>query len=160
ATGRFGAGDARFFSGAGATTAHDASDRFIYDTTTGQLIYDEDGTGGISARTVATLQGAPALAATDLEVVNGSAPGAVITGTSGNDSLVGTLGSDSISALAGNDNIDTVSVSDNPYRFTNARDTVDGGTGDDVYFVWGLDTIVDPGGLDRVVVTFSGTYDL
>jgi Ca2+-binding RTX toxin-like protein len=66
ATGRFAAGDARFFAGAGATAAHDASDRVVYNTTTGQLFYDHDGSGGDAAQLVATLQGAPAIAATDI----------------------------------------------------------------------------------------------
>jgi Ca2+-binding RTX toxin-like protein len=66
ATGRFAAGDARFFSGAGATAAHDANDRVVYDTSTGNLYYDHDGSGGDAAQLVATLQGAPAILATDI----------------------------------------------------------------------------------------------
>jgi Ca2+-binding RTX toxin-like protein len=109
---------------------------------------------------VATLQGAPALAATDLEVINGSAPGAVITGTAGNDSLTGTLGSDSISALAGNDTIDTVSVSDNPYRFTDARDNGRRRHRRRRLLRLGPRHDRRRRGLDRVVVTFSGDYTL
>ena len=54
-----------FWSGAGVNTAHDATDRFIYNTTTGALWYDADGTGSTAAVQVALLTGAPALAYTD-----------------------------------------------------------------------------------------------
>src|SRR3954468_18297735 len=37
ATGRFAAGDTRFYSAAGATAGHDADDRIIYDSSTGNL---------------------------------------------------------------------------------------------------------------------------
>jgi Ca2+-binding RTX toxin-like protein len=68
AAGGFAAGDARFFAGAGATSGHDATDRVVYDTTTGNLYYDADGNGGGAAQLVATLTGHPAVAATDLTV--------------------------------------------------------------------------------------------
>ncbi|WP_421854409.1 beta strand repeat-containing protein [Novosphingobium sp.] len=54
-----------FWSGAGVNAAHDATDRFIYNTTTGVLWYDADGTGSTAAVQVALLTGAPALAYTD-----------------------------------------------------------------------------------------------
>jgi len=59
-----------FRSGAGLTTAGDADDRFIFNTTTGALYYDADGAGGAAAIQVGTLQGAGAttLAATDFLV--------------------------------------------------------------------------------------------
>jgi len=58
-----------FWSGAGVNAAHDATDRFIYNTTTGVLWYDRDGTGSNAAVQVATLTGHPALAFTDLQIV-------------------------------------------------------------------------------------------
>src|SRR3954471_17238296 len=40
ANGRFAVGDVRFYAAAGATGGHDADDRIIYNTSTGQLFYD------------------------------------------------------------------------------------------------------------------------
>ena len=104
ASGDFTAGDARFFSGAGATSGQDTSDRVIYNTTTGDLWYDADGSGSGTSVLIATLQGTPALVATDIEVINGRAVGGqVINGTAGNDTLSGTAGNDTINGLGGND---------------------------------------------------------
>jgi Ca2+-binding RTX toxin-like protein len=58
-----------FWSGAGVNAAHDASDRFIYNTTTGVLWYDRDGTGSSAAVQVAVLSGAPGLAFTDFQII-------------------------------------------------------------------------------------------
>ena len=107
-TGNFAAGDARFFAAPGATAGHDADDRVVYDTSTGNLWYDADGNGAGAAQLIATLDGAPGLAATDLAVLNGSSggtPGQVINGTSGNDTLTGTAGDDTLNGLGGNDEL-------------------------------------------------------
>jgi Ca2+-binding RTX toxin-like protein len=102
-SGSFAANDARFAANS-TGTAQDSSDRVVYNTSSGQLWYDADGSGTGAAQLVATLQGAPTLAATAIEVVNG-ASGNVINGTSGVDTLADTAENDTINALAGNDTI-------------------------------------------------------
>ena len=59
-------GPGAFYRGA---AAHDASDRIIYDTTSGNLYYDPDGTGAADPTLFATLTGAPWVAYTDFFVV-------------------------------------------------------------------------------------------
>ena len=58
-----------FWAAAGATSAHDADDRLVYDTNTGTLYYDADGQGGVAAVAVLMLVGSskdrPALSAAD-----------------------------------------------------------------------------------------------
>ena len=58
-----------FWSGAGVNAAHDATDRLIYNTSTGVLWYDRDGTGSAAAVQVAVLTGAPGLAFTDFQII-------------------------------------------------------------------------------------------
>ena len=68
ADGAFVAGDARFWSSS-AGVAHDASDRVIYNQSTGSLYYDADGNGIGAAQLIATLTGTPTVAATDIVVI-------------------------------------------------------------------------------------------
>jgi Ca2+-binding RTX toxin-like protein len=56
---------AQLVAGPGAQ-ALDADDRIVYDTDTGGLSYDADGSGLGAAVAFATLFGAPALAANDI----------------------------------------------------------------------------------------------
>ncbi len=67
-TGAFVTGDARFYAG---VAAHDASDRIVYNQSTGALLYDADGNGAGTAVQIALLGTTthPALAATDLVVI-------------------------------------------------------------------------------------------
>jgi Ca2+-binding RTX toxin-like protein len=61
---------AAFNSGAGMTTAQDATDRIIYNTTTGALYYDPDGnlTKGKIVQ-FATLTGQPDISASDFQII-------------------------------------------------------------------------------------------
>jgi Ca2+-binding RTX toxin-like protein len=58
-----------FYSGAGAVSGNDATDRIIHDTTTGALYYDADGSGGEAAVQFAILTGAPSLRFDDFLIV-------------------------------------------------------------------------------------------
>lgn len=58
-----------FYAAAGATNAHDASDRVIYNTTNGTVYYDADGLGGSAAIAIAQVQGAPVLQFGDFGVL-------------------------------------------------------------------------------------------
>jgi VCBS repeat-containing protein len=55
-----------FFAGTGA---HDADDRIIYDSATGNLFYDADGNGAGAQILFATLQSHPVIAASDFQVI-------------------------------------------------------------------------------------------
>jgi len=54
-----------FYAG---TAAHDTGDRFIYNKTTGQLFYDDDGTGSHAQYLVATLSNHATVTASDIFV--------------------------------------------------------------------------------------------
>ena len=60
-----------FWSGNGVTSAHDSDDRFIYNSTTGNLYYDADGSGGGAAVLVALIGTTthPSLAETDISII-------------------------------------------------------------------------------------------
>ena len=49
--------------------AHDSNDRVLYNTSTGQLYYDADGSGSGAAQLIATISGNPTIAATDIAVI-------------------------------------------------------------------------------------------
>jgi Ca2+-binding RTX toxin-like protein len=139
ASGRFHAEDGRFVANSSGT-AQDSFTRIIYNTSTGELLYDADGDGTGAAAFIATLQGAPALAAADIEVVNGT-PGQAINGTSGDDSLVGTESHDTINGFGGNDTIDGLA----------GNDLLDGGSGNDSLIGdTGADTVVGGDGDDTL----------
>jgi Ca2+-binding RTX toxin-like protein len=134
--------DARFHAAAGANSGHDATDRIVYNTSTGQLWYDADGDGSRAAQLIATLMavdGPRDVAATDIEVVGDGGGGNTITGTEGNDSLAGTPGNDTIRAFGGNDTLDGGSGNDELYggdgfdllMNSAGTDLFSGGTGND-----------------------------
>jgi Ca2+-binding RTX toxin-like protein len=151
-SGSFAAGDARFYAAAGATSGHDADDRVILDTSTGNVYYDADGFGVGDAQFLLHL---PNLAATDVEVINGSAASGVVSnGTSGNDSIVGTSGDDTLNGLAGNDTL-VGNAGNDLLEGGSGTDSLSGGAGDDTYLVTSGDAIVDTGGIDTVMTTIS-----
>ena len=58
-----------FVSGAGLTAAADATDRIVYDTTSGALYYDADGAGGGAAVQIATFTGLPDLLSSEFAII-------------------------------------------------------------------------------------------
>jgi Ca2+-binding RTX toxin-like protein len=58
-----------FVSGAGLTSAQDADDRIVYNTTTGALFFDADGVGGAAAIQFAILDNHAALTNADFVVI-------------------------------------------------------------------------------------------
>lgn len=60
-----------FLASASATAALDADDRIVYNTSTGALLYDADGLGGVAAVQIATLGTTthPALAFSDFQII-------------------------------------------------------------------------------------------
>jgi Ca2+-binding RTX toxin-like protein len=60
---------AEFYSKAGATGAHDSSDRVVYDPASGRLYFDKDGVGGASAILLATLTNKAALVRGDFGII-------------------------------------------------------------------------------------------
>jgi Ca2+-binding RTX toxin-like protein len=57
-----------FVSGAGATATENGHGQFLYNTTTNQLFWDDDGTDANAAVLVATFTNAPALTANDFDL--------------------------------------------------------------------------------------------
>jgi Ca2+-binding RTX toxin-like protein len=151
-SGNFSPNDVRFYAAPGANAGHDLDDRVVYNTSTGQLWYDHDGSGSTAAQLVATLQPGATLAAGDIAVDNAPS-GAVIEGTAGNDSLVGGAGNDWMVGYGGNDTLDGGAGADSMF----------GGAGDDVYYVdtW-QDRIYEDqnGGTDEVRSSSSNYYQL
>jgi len=158
AAGRFSEGDDRFYSAAGATSGHDATDRVVFDTSTVTSITTRTAAAPAAAQLVATLHDAYSvypLVASDILVtgsarinrlpherqrsLRGGAGNDTITGLAGNDTLDGQDGSDSLDGGSGNDSLLGGAGADSLYggmvsiRSTEARkpDFVYGGIGDD-----------------------------
>jgi serralysin len=191
ASGNFASNDARFFAGAGATSGQDASDRVIFDTSTGDLWYDADGNGSGAAQLFASLFQSTSLTATDIQVINGSPGGSTINGTAGDDSMFGTPGDDTVNGLGGNDDLmgqagndrldggtgndfllgesgadhliggegnDSLAGEDDlPYGINDFADTLDGGLGNDHYYIHGDEVVLDAGGIDSASINVDWT---
>lgn len=97
------------------TSFTNTSQRIRYNSSTGDLFYDVDGSGAAPSVLFATLVSKPTITAGMFKLVNGQ----VILGTLGPDSLVGGAGSDSIFGLGGDDTL-TGGV---------GNDSIDGGDG-------------------------------
>jgi Ca2+-binding RTX toxin-like protein len=167
AQGRFSAGDERFYAAAGATSAHDASDRLIYDTSNYVLYYDADGSGGAAAQQVASFNWGTYVQATDIHVGFDEASSG-IRGTSGNDTISGTAGDDVIDGLAGNDFLSGLAGNDlifgglghDALNGHAGNDTLMGGEGDDSFTLqteslggYGVDSIDGGSGSDSLNIT-------
>ena len=62
--------DTQFFAASGAVKGHDADDRIIYNTDTGALYYDVDGSGSKAAVEIAVLTGHPDIVFSDILIVS------------------------------------------------------------------------------------------
>ena len=127
--------------------------RIMYNTTSGALTYDSNGSdAGGTVFQFATLTGAPAITAADINVILPPLVGNTINGTAGDDNLVGTGAVDIINGLAGNDTLSGGLGNDVNF----------GGAGNDIYVVEGSGDIVNEvageGTNDRVFA--QGTYAL
>jgi Ca2+-binding RTX toxin-like protein len=142
--------DARFYAAAGATGGHDADDRIVYNTSTGELFYDTDGSGGVYiGLLIAILEPGTALAASDIVVENASFSGLLIDGTSSAESLVGGYGMDMLRGGAGDDTL-TGKGGDDRLDGGVGSDRMNGGPGNDIYLVTAGDVLVDAGGIDEI----------
>jgi Ca2+-binding RTX toxin-like protein len=117
---------AEFLGGAGSNAATTAQQRLVFNTTTGALRYDADGTGATASVLIANLTAGAPLTAAAINLVGTPTPpppppSNVINGTANADNLVGTAANDTINGLGGNDTINGGA----------GNDTLDGGLGND-----------------------------
>jgi Ca2+-binding RTX toxin-like protein len=119
-------------------SASGTTPQFLYNTSNGQLWFDQDGTeGGYSAIHIATLTGNKTLLASDIQVVTneniaGGGGGNDGLGSSDDDVLIGNIGNDVLEGLDGNDSLDG----------KESADLMNGGTGNDIYYVDNINDVV------------------
>jgi Ca2+-binding RTX toxin-like protein len=122
--------DGRFMSAGNAHSGRETDDRLVYDWMTGNLYYDPDGGGDQPGQLIATLQGAPALSASDIIISHGT-EGLSLDGSSGPDMLDGGDGDDTLTGVGGNDYLDGL-YGDDTLNGGGGADTLVGGTGHDL----------------------------
>jgi Ca2+-binding RTX toxin-like protein len=156
------------FLSSSASAASSTDQRFIYDTDNGKLYFDADGSGSTyTAFQIATLTGAPTLAATDIimksnvvaDTFVGSAQIDTMVGTTGADIFVGAAGLDTIAlASGGNDTIVYRTSTDGGTTGTNgAGDTITGwvAAGEAIEIDGALQTALDDITTDAAFTWFS-----
>ena len=62
--------ESAFYFGENVTKAHDADDRFIFNTTSGDLYFDRDGSGAAAATLIGVLTPGTQLSAADFKIVD------------------------------------------------------------------------------------------
>ncbi|HEY9643451.1 MAG TPA: hypothetical protein V6C57_23385 [Coleofasciculaceae cyanobacterium] len=124
------------------TTALTATQRFLYEASTGQLFFDADGSGAAAKTQIATLLGAPSLNSSDFEIIavptafidpnpdSSTVAGRSLTGTDGTDRLAGDEAADQINAKAGNDIVEGLEGNDTLWG-GDGSDRLNGGGGND-----------------------------
>lgn len=162
----------KLLAGPGIVAAVDADDYLLFNTSTGALYYDADGSlTTFSPVQIAILQGVTVLVAGDIEVavenknLTGTSYSDTLSGGNGNDTLDGGTGYDFLNGGRGNDLLLGGGGNDN-LDGGPGIDTMDGGSDNDHYYVDDpADVIVesdsDPatGGYDTVHIT-STSYTL
>lgn len=142
------------------TSAQDASDRLIYDDTTGDLWFDADGSGIGEAVLIATLLDAPALTANQIVTFGDPpAPPGGSGGTPGPDVLIGDGNPNTLLGLAGNDVLLGIGGNDILLGM-GGRDLLKGGGGRDLIKGGkGSDRLVGGTGIDTFVLEKGPGFD-
>lgn len=155
----------------------------LYDTATGDLSYDADGSGSLAAIRFARLSGVPALTAGDIQIIgNGGGAsssgqtastitrvydGQIESGSSIKDTIESGTGDDEISGEEGNDYLDGgdgndyLDGGDGNDRLEGAEgdDVVSAGAGDDIVYSWiGNDEVYGDEGKDKLYLEDGDDY--
>jgi serralysin len=102
---------AQFLSGAGAVAATTSAQRFIYNSSTGNLYFDADGNGAGASVIIANLSNVGALTASDFIITASAEEPSAPKGSSGSDVM-------DVSKVFANDNVVSADVFDGGTIFT------------------------------------------